>query len=111
MFRYTSPVTCSCKIELLHDPCAAFNYTTDGQSSSRPIAVGMVNLRGGHLIKYARYTSAWAADNMVNFYACIGCSNRGNKNKDKSFFRLSSIMCHQGERTKELSEESGLPVT
>ena len=42
---------------------------------------------------------------MVNFCAMCGCSNRADVNKDKSFYRLPSIQCHQGEKTRELSEK------
>ena len=38
-----------------------------------------------------------------NFCTCIGCSNRGDK--DKSFYHLSSVITHQGEQTRQLSEE------
>ena len=42
---------------------------------------------------------------MVNYCACIGCCNRGDKNKDKSFYRLPSVVTHQGTQTRQLSEE------
>lgn len=41
---------------------------------------------------------------MVNFCACFGCSNRRDRNKDKSFFRLPAVISHQGEQTRLLSE-------
>lgn len=41
---------------------------------------------------------------MVNFCAVVGCANRADRNKDKSFYRLPAIITHQGEKTKELSE-------
>ena len=41
---------------------------------------------------------------MVNFCACVGCSNRWPRNKDKSFYRLPTVITHQGEQTRALSE-------
>ena len=41
---------------------------------------------------------------MVNFCACVGCLNRWPRNKEKSFFRLPSVIVHQGEQTRALSE-------
>ena len=42
---------------------------------------------------------------MVNFCAIIGCSNRGDRDIDKSFFRLPSIVNHQTyELTKRRQE-------
>ena len=38
----------------------------------------------------------------MNFCACIGCSSRGGKNKDESFFRLPTVVVQQ---TKKLSEQ------
>ena len=35
----------------------------------------------------------------------FGCSNRGGRDKNKRFFRLSSISLHQGDQTKELSKK------
>ena len=42
---------------------------------------------------------------MVNFCACVGCSNRGDRNKEKSFYRLATLIIHQGEPTRALSEQ------
>ena len=39
---------------------------------------------------------------MVNFCAVLRCGNRGDRDKDKSFYRLPSIVTHQGSQTKEL---------
>ena len=41
---------------------------------------------------------------MVNIYAAIGCGNRSNRDRSKSFFRLPSVILHQGQRTYELSK-------
>ena len=40
---------------------------------------------------------------MVNFCAVFGCGNRGDRNKDKHFFRLPSVVTHQGEQTLDLT--------
>ena len=40
---------------------------------------------------------------MVNFCAVIGCSNRADRDKNKSFFRLPSVITHQGPSTEKLS--------
>ena len=40
---------------------------------------------------------------MVNFCAVFGCGNRGDRNKDKHFFRLPSVVTHQGEQTLNLT--------
>jgi len=42
---------------------------------------------------------------MANFCAIVGCSNRADRDKTKSFYRLPSIISHQGEKTYELSKE------
>ena len=36
------------------------------------------------------------AKKMVNFCAVIGCGNRWNRDKGKSFYRLPSIITSQG---------------
>ena len=36
--------------------------------------------------------------------AVLGCMNRSGKDKNKCFFRLPSVVTHQGERTLELSK-------
>ena len=41
---------------------------------------------------------------MVNFCAVIGCGKRGDRDKGTSFYRLPSIITHQGEQTRRLSE-------
>ena len=38
--------------------------------------------------------------------ACVGCSNRWPRNKEKSFFRLPSVIVHQGEQTRALIERT-----
>ena len=50
-------------------------------------------------------SSAVPLSMMVNYCACIGCCNRGDKNKDKSFYRLPSVVTLQGTQTRQLSEE------
>ena len=42
---------------------------------------------------------------MVNFCAMIGCGNRGDRDKDKRFYRLPAVVNHQGEQTRELSQK------
>nr|XP_047146612.1 uncharacterized protein LOC101235303 [Hydra vulgaris] len=42
---------------------------------------------------------------MVNFCAVFGCSNRSNREKGKSFFRLPKVACNQGDDGKILSKE------
>ena len=41
---------------------------------------------------------------MVNFCAVIGCGKRADRDKGTSFYRLPSIITHQGEQTRQLSE-------
>ena len=41
---------------------------------------------------------------MLLFCAIIGCANRGDRDKEKCFFRLLSIITHHGDQTWELSE-------
>ena len=41
---------------------------------------------------------------MVNFCAVIGCAKRADRDKGTSFYRLPSIITHQGEQTRQLSE-------
>ena len=42
---------------------------------------------------------------MVNFFAVVGCGNRGNRERSKSFFQLPSVVLHQGQQTYELSKK------
>ena len=42
---------------------------------------------------------------MVNFCAVIGCGNRWNRDKGKSFYRLPAIITSQGVQTQPLSEK------
>lgn len=42
---------------------------------------------------------------MVNFCAVFGCSNRSSRERSKSFYRLPSIVEHQGPETHMLSEK------
>ena len=42
---------------------------------------------------------------MVNFCAVIGCGNRWNRDKGKSFYRLPAIITSQGVQTQTLSEK------
>ena len=42
---------------------------------------------------------------MVNFCAVFGCSNRCNREKDKSFFRIPKIVLHGDEEMRALSIE------
>ena len=42
---------------------------------------------------------------MVNFCALFGCSNRCNREKDKSFFRIPKILLHGDEEMRALSIE------
>jgi len=49
---------------------------------------------------------------MALFCAIVGCANRGDRDKEKRFFRLPSVSAHQGDQTRELSErrrEAWLP--
>ena len=40
---------------------------------------------------------------MVNFCAVVGCGNRSDRDKGTHFFRLPSVITHQGEKTHDLS--------
>lgn len=42
---------------------------------------------------------------MVNFCAVYGCSNRSNRERNRSFFRIPAIIYHSDEKTKNLSRE------
>ena len=42
---------------------------------------------------------------MVNFCAVIGCGNRWNRDKGKSFYHLPAIITGQGVQTQTLSEK------
>ena len=42
---------------------------------------------------------------MVNFCAVYGCSNRSNREKDQSYFRLPSIITRPNNEKQALSEE------
>ena len=41
---------------------------------------------------------------MRNFCAVVGCGNRANREKTKSFYRLSAIVTGKGEALRELTE-------
>ena len=41
---------------------------------------------------------------MVNFCAVVGCGNRANGDKTKSFYRLPAIVTGKGEALRELTE-------
>ena len=36
---------------------------------------------------------------MVNFCAVLGCGNRANRGEDKRYYRLPSVITHQGQET------------
>ena len=38
---------------------------------------------------------------MVNFCGIVGCGNRANREKDRSFHRIPGIVKHQGPETEE----------
>jgi len=42
---------------------------------------------------------------MVNFCCVYKCSKRSDRDKDVSYYRIPKIISHQGEQTRELSEE------
>ncbi len=42
---------------------------------------------------------------MVNFCAIVRCGHRGNRDKEKSFYRLPAVISNQGPQTQELSEK------
>ena len=42
---------------------------------------------------------------MVNFCAIVGCANRGDRDKGKSFYRLPAVIHNQGAATEELSKK------
>ena len=42
---------------------------------------------------------------MVNFCAVFGCSNRSNREEDRSFYRLPAIITRPNNKKQELSRE------
>ncbi|XP_078382409.1 uncharacterized protein LOC144665109, partial [Oculina patagonica] len=42
---------------------------------------------------------------MVNFCAVFGCSNRSNRDKDRSYYRLPALITRSNERKQALSRE------
>ncbi|XP_028299993.1 uncharacterized protein LOC114461801 isoform X2 [Gouania willdenowi] len=42
---------------------------------------------------------------MPMFCVVYGCSNRSNREKDKSFYRIPKIVIHKGEKCKKLTEQ------
>ena len=42
---------------------------------------------------------------MVNFCAVYGCSNRSNREKDRSYFRLPAIITRPNDEKQALSKE------
>ena len=69
----------------------------------RPFAVGGVSIARRHLGVQVEVNAV-----MVNFCACVGCSNRWPRNKDKSFYRLPTVITHQGEQTRALLNEDSV---
>ena len=45
------------------------------------------------------------SNKMVKFCAVVGCGNRSNRDKDKSFYRLPAVVTNQGAHTEELSDK------
>ena len=41
---------------------------------------------------------------MVNYCVIFGCSNRGGRDRSKHFYRLPTVIKHQGPQTEALSE-------
>ena len=41
----------------------------------------------------------------MKFCAVVGCGNRSNRDKDKSFYRLPAVVTNQGAHTEELSDK------
>lgn len=44
-------------------------------------------------------------ENMPRFCAVYGCSNRSNREKGKSFYRVPKIVTHKGEKYRKLTEQ------
>ncbi|WAR11745.1 hypothetical protein MAR_025925 [Mya arenaria] len=42
---------------------------------------------------------------MPSFCAVFGCSNRHDRENDRSYYRLPKVITHQGEQTKKLSQD------
>ena len=63
--------------------------------------MGVSNARGGHVGGQPRVVS----NKMVRFCAVVGCGNRSNRDKDKSFYRLPAVVTNQGAHTEELSDK------
>ena len=80
---------------------------TSLSGTNRPLAVGVA------LTSLAGSWPCWSTCKplrgfddviaMVNFCAVFGCGNRGDRNNDKRFFRLSSVVTHQGVQTLDLT--------
>ena len=41
---------------------------------------------------------------MPSFCAVFGCSNRHDRENDRSYYRLPKVIKHQGEKTQQLSQ-------
>ena len=45
------------------------------------------------------------ATGVMVICAIVGCGNRSNRDKEKRFYRLPSIISHQGAQTESLSRD------
>ena len=59
----------------------------------------------GPFVQTVDHEDSHKAKKMVNFCAVIGCGNRWNRDKGKSFYRLPAIITSQGVQTQTLSEK------
>ena len=67
---------------LVHDgPCSGRSFNPHGHLGVRTTSIAVV------IVSYATV--------MVNFCACVGCSNRWSRNKEKSFYRLPTVIVHK----------------
>ena len=55
------------------------------------------------MLEHMRASARLSMYSYGELFAVFGCGNRGDRNKDKHFFRLPSVVTHQGEQTLNLT--------
>ena len=55
--------------------------------------------------RYIRHYDGASLSKMVNCCSVVGCSNRSDREKDRSFHRLPMVITHLDGQTREYSTE------